>query len=89
MCVVVELRMSAGRLQWCCEGQIKASAQHCLKPKSGCREPRGLECAHQIQQFDSGVGRVPDGHCSLLPTPILSIHGILSLRQAVEVSRGA
>lgn len=38
---------------------------------------------------DHGAGRVPDGHCSLLPTPIISIHRIISPQQAAEVSGGA
>lgn len=43
----------------------------------------------KFSTFDDGAGRVPDGHCSSLPTPILSIYRIPSLGQAVEVSHGA
>lgn len=32
----------------------------------------------KFSTVDHGAGRVPNGHCSLLPTPILSIYRILS-----------
>lgn len=55
MRVALKLQMYAGRLQWCCEGQIKASAQHCLEPKSGCCEPWSVHS--KFSTFDDGAGR--------------------------------
>lgn len=43
----------------------------------------------KFSTVDHGAERVPDGHCSLLPTPVLSIHRIISPQQAAEVSGGA
>lgn len=74
-----------------CSGAVRGKSR--LLPNTAWSQKVGavsLEvCTANSAHLMMGQEGVLDGPCFLFPTPILSIHRLLSLRQAAKVPHGA